>query len=221
MKLTLYLGTKNASSWAMRAWLALKEQNLAFEEHVVDIRRPQRFKNLADIAAFSPPAAVPVLRVDDQVIFDSLAIMEFANEIGVHSLLPQDLLERAHARSLLAWQHAGLSNLCHRLSFESAFYPDKRALSDNERKQIHFLFGVWEKQLNESKGPYLFGDLSLTDLSFVPTVLRLFRHQPDVSSFPLVARWENQLMQRASVQEWLSDADQLEPVWYDDYLLSD
>jgi len=221
MKLTLYSGTKNASSWAMRAWLALKEQNLAFEEHVVDIRRPQRFKNLADIAAFSPPAAVPVLRVDDQVIFDSLAIMEFANEIGVHSLLPQDLLERAHARSLLAWQHAGLSNLCHRLSFESAFYPDKRALSDNERKQIHFLFGVWEKQLNESKGPYLFGDLSLTDLSFVPTVLRLFRHQPDVSSFPLVARWENQLMQRASVQEWLSDADQLEPVWYDDYLLSD
>lgn len=221
MKLTLYSGTKNASSWAMRAWLALKEQNLAFEEHVVDIRRPQRFKNLADIAAFSPPAAVPVLRVDDQVIFDSLAIMEFANEIGVHSLLPQDLLERAHARSLLAWQHAGLSNLCHRLSFESAFYPDKRALSDNERKQIHFLFGVWEKQLNESKGPYLFGDLSLTDLSFVPTVLRLFRHQPDVSSFPLVERWENQLMQRASVQEWLSDADQLEPVWYDDYLLSD
>lgn len=221
MKLTLYSGTKNASSWAMRAWLALKEQNLAFEEHVVDIRRPQRFKNLADIAAFSPPAAVPVLRVDDQVIFDSLAIMEFANEIGVHSLLPQDLLERAHARSLLAWQHAGLSNLCHRLSFESAFYPDKRALSDNERKQIHFLFGVWEKQLNESKGPYLFGDLSLTDLSFVPTVLRLFRHQPDVSSFPLVARWENQLIQRASVQEWLSDADQLEPVWYDDYLLSD
>jgi glutathione S-transferase len=221
MKLTLYSGTKNASSWAMRAWLALKEQNLAFEEHVVDIRRPQRFKNLADIAAFSPPAAVPVLRVDDQVIFDSLAIMEFANEIGVHSLLPQDLLERAHARSLLAWQHAGLSNLCHRLSFESAFYPDKRALSDNERKQIHFLFGVWEKQLNESKGPYLFGDLSLTDLSFVPTVLRLFRHQPDVSSFPLVARWESQLMQRASVQEWLSDADQLEPVWYDDYLLSD
>lgn len=221
MKLTLYSGTKNASSWAMRAWLALKEQNLAFEEHVVDIRRPQRFKNLADIAAFSPPAAVPVLRVDDQVIFDSLAIMEFANEIGVHSLLPQDLLERAHARSLLAWQHAGLSNLCHRLSFESAFYPDKRALSDSERKQIHFLFGVWEKQLNASKGPYLFGDLSLTDLSFVPTVLRLFRHQPDVSSFPLVARWENQLMQRASVQEWLSDADQLEPVWYDDYLRSD
>ncbi|MFC0351957.1 glutathione S-transferase family protein [Undibacterium danionis] len=221
MKLTLYSGTKNASSWAMRAWLALKEQNLAFEEHVVDIRRPQRFKNLAKIGEFSPPAAVPVLLVDSQVIFDSLAIMEFANEIGSKSLLPPDSPTRARVRSMVAWQHAGLSNLCPHLFFESAFYPDKRALSENEKKQIKFLFTVWEKQLSASNGPYLFGDISLADLSLVPTIIRIFRHQPDFTLFPRVASWGSQLMQRASVQEWLSDADRLEPVWYDDYLLSD
>src|SRR3546814_3026451 len=58
MKPLLYSGTKNASSWAMRAWLALREAGVVFEEEVVDIRRPQRFANLDRIGAFSPPAKI-------------------------------------------------------------------------------------------------------------------------------------------------------------------
>ncbi|QSX76237.1 hypothetical protein HIV01_007025 [Lysobacter arenosi] len=58
MSLVLYTGTHNASSWALRAWLALREQGIAFEERIVDIRRPQRFENLTRIGQFSPPAAV-------------------------------------------------------------------------------------------------------------------------------------------------------------------
>src|SRR3546814_8176237 len=58
MKPLFYSGTKNASSWAMRAWLALREAGVVFEEEVVDIRRPQRFANLDRIGAFSPPAMV-------------------------------------------------------------------------------------------------------------------------------------------------------------------
>src|SRR5262245_42172992 len=42
MQRILYAGTKNASSWSLRAWLALKEAGVEFEERVVDIRRPQR-----------------------------------------------------------------------------------------------------------------------------------------------------------------------------------
>ena len=129
MSRILYSGTKNASSWAFRAWLALKEQGIKFEERVVDIRQPQRLGNLARIAEFSPPGAVPVLVDGDAVIYDSLAIMEYANELGGGSLLPTDIKLRAQARSLVAWQHSGLSHLCPRLSFESSFYPDKRAMT--------------------------------------------------------------------------------------------
>ncbi len=46
-----YSGTKNASSWAFRAWLALKEQGVDFEERVVEIRKPQRYDNLVRIAS--------------------------------------------------------------------------------------------------------------------------------------------------------------------------
>lgn len=219
MNLVLYSGTRNASSWAMRAWLALKEQGLEFEERIVDIRRPQRFNNLAAIAQFSPPGAVPVLLVDDQVIFDSLAIMEFASEIGSRPLLPINMFDRARARSMLAWQHSGLSNICQKLSFESAFYPDKRELSQTEQNQVSFLFKIWESQLAISGGPYLFGELSLADLNFVPTVLRLFRHAPDFHPYPLVHQWGETLLQRATVAQWIAEADRLEHVWYDDYLL--
>lgn len=45
----------------MRAWLSLKVAGHDFEERVVDIRRPQRFGNLARIGKLPPPACVPVL----------------------------------------------------------------------------------------------------------------------------------------------------------------
>ena len=87
MTYMLYSGTRNASSWAMRAWLALREQGIEFEEKIIDLRRPQRFKQLAMVGEFSPPAAVPVLVTDTKTIFDSLAIMEYASEIGERPLL--------------------------------------------------------------------------------------------------------------------------------------
>jgi glutathione S-transferase len=202
----------------MRAWLALKEANVEFEERVVDIRRPQRFENLARIAEFSPPGAVPVLVDDGVVIFDSLAIMEYANEMAGGRLLPADMRRRAHARSLLAWQHSGLSSICARLSFESAFYPTRRAMTDGERAESARLFRVWENELESSGGPYLTGELSLPDLAFVPAVLRLLAHAADIAAWPLARAWAERLIARASVQEWLRETEGLPPVGLEEYL---
>src|SRR3546814_20536559 len=132
MKPLFYSGTKNASSWAMRAWLALREAGVVFEEEVVDIRRPQRFANLDRIGAFSPPAMVPALVVDQTVIFDSVAIMEYENEVADGVLLPEARAAPARARTLMAWQPSGRSGLCARISFESPFYPPKRSLTPTE-----------------------------------------------------------------------------------------
>ena len=206
MARTLYSGTKNASSWAFRAWLALREANVDFEEIVVDIRRPQRFANLDRIGQFSPPAAVPVLVDDGAVIFDSLAIMEYANDLSQGALLPREVVERARARSFMAWQHAGLSSLCPRLSFESVFYPDKRAMTFDERHQAARAFDAWEEQLRSSGGPYLFHEPSLADLALVPSVLRLTSHAEDLSNWPHVEAWSEALLSRETVREWLREA---------------
>jgi glutathione S-transferase len=217
MNRTLYSGTRNASSWAFRAWLALKEANVHFEEVVVDIRKPQRFANLARIAEFSPPGAVPVLVDGATVIFDSLAIMEYANDLSGGQLLPKDLKARAHARALASWQHAGLSGLCPRLSFESSFYHDRRPMSDDESSESERIFRVFEHELSQSNGPYLVGELSLADLCFVPSVLRLISHMPSLEPWPLTSAWTMVLLDRPAVKEWLAEANALPPVLLDDY----
>ncbi len=221
MTRVLYTGTKNASSWAMRAWLALREQGVVFEERVVDIRRPQRYENLARIQAFSPPGAVPVLVDGEAVIFDSLAIMEYASETGPRPLWPEDPLARARARSLLAWVHGGLSGLCSRLSFESAFYPERRAMTVEEITESDRICAVWERTLLESDGPYLFGALSLADLAFVPVVCRILAHRPLLQGWPLSQAWAERLLARPSVREWLDEARPLPVVEMADYLAGD
>ncbi len=47
---TLYIGNKNVSSWSMRAWLALKEKGVAFEERLVDLTDPNRGPTLSKLA---------------------------------------------------------------------------------------------------------------------------------------------------------------------------
>lgn len=221
MKPLLYSGTRNASSWAMRAWLALRAAGFDFEEEVVDIRRPQRFANLARVGRVAPPAMVPVLMVDGTAIFDSLAIMEFANDVSGGALLPTDPVRRAQARSVVAWQHSGLSGICSRISFESSFYPEKRDLSPEERGECARLFGHLEALAARDAGPYLFGQRSLADFALTPAVIRLTRHAADLSRWPGVRRWTEAVLADADVREWTAEADRLPHIWYDDYLLPD
>lgn len=217
MKRILYSGTRNASSWALRAWLGLREAGVPFEEITVDIRVPQRFDNLAAIAKFSPPGAVPVLVEDDVVVYDSLAIMEYANELAHGKLLPSEIRARAHCRSLLAWQHSGLSNICPRLSFEASFYVEKRSMTPEEQQGAARVFAVWEKELADSGGPFLTGKLSLADLTFVPTIQRLTTHMESQAAWPRARRWVERMLTLESVSEWLTEAYTMPEVRLDDY----
>ena len=212
MNRVLYIGTKNASSWALRAWLALREQSIEFEERLVDLRRPQRIAELARIAQFSPPGAVPVLVDGDAVIFDSLAIMEYASEIGKTPLLPADVRMRARARSLVAWVHSGLSGICGNLSFESVFFPSPRGMTPGETQQAQRIQRVWDDELARSGGPYLMGDLSLADLAFVPVVQRLQAHGANPEPFRHVGAWIERLTARPAVAAWMREARMLPPV---------
>lgn len=218
MARTLYSGTRNASSWAFRAWLALKEARVEFEEIVTDIRRPQRWKNLAEIGTFSPPAAVPVLIDDGQVIWDSLAIMEYANDIGAQPLLGSDVLVRARTRSWIAWQHSTFSKVCSGLSFESTFFPEKKQLKINEVESIEWIYSLWEKELINFNGHYLFGDFSLADIALLPSVLRFSAHHKVSEKCPLTAEWIERLLSRPFVQQWLQEAYRLPPIYHEGYL---
>lgn len=203
----------------MRAWLALRAANFDFEEIIVDIRRPQRFANLARMRIISASGTVPALAIGDRTIFDSLAIMEYANDLAGGALMPADSLRRAQARSLMAWQHSGLSHICARISFESAFYPYKRKLTDEENADASRLFGAIEPMLLESGGPFLFGEPGLADFMLAPTALRLLRHDPVTTQWPAARQWMEQIVDHPLVRTWTDEADRELAIWYDDYLV--
>jgi glutathione S-transferase len=60
MSYELIIGTKNWSTWSLRAWLALKATDIPFKEVLVPLRQAE---SAALIKSYSPSERVPVLRI--------------------------------------------------------------------------------------------------------------------------------------------------------------
>lgn len=170
----LFIGNKNYSSWSMRPWLALKWGAIAFEERIVPLGGEGYGRSeIKDVRAVSPSGRVPALHVDGAVIYESLAICEWAAE-QAPSLWPADALTRAEARSAASEMHAGFTamrrdmscNIRRRLSAAPDWPTDTRA-------DLEQLFDLWERLLGRSGGPFLFGERSIADAMYAPMATRL------------------------------------------------
>ena len=96
MAFKLYIGNKCFSSWSLRPWVAMKHLGIPFEEGFVRLRTPQTAENLAKV---SPTGFVPVLHHDGKVIWETLAILEYLNDLFPEKKLwPADIDARALAR---------------------------------------------------------------------------------------------------------------------------
>ena len=76
--LKLVIGNKNYSSWSMRPWLALRANDIPFEETFIPL-----YTGAADkqrILEVSPAGKVPILVDGDVTVWDSLAIIEYLAE---------------------------------------------------------------------------------------------------------------------------------------------
>ena len=90
----LIIGNRNYSSWSLRACLVLANAGIEF-----DVLRIALFVEGFEqaIRQYSPAGKVPVLRDGELVIWDSLAIAEYAAE-RYRPLWPAEPAVRAHAR---------------------------------------------------------------------------------------------------------------------------
>src|ERR1700676_1557029 len=110
MALKLVIGNKNYSSWSMRPWLALRANNIAFDEVFIPLYTGDADKKR--ILSFTDSGKVPALIDGDITIWDSLAIIEYAAErFPKARLWPEDRARRAHARSISAEMHLGFAAL--------------------------------------------------------------------------------------------------------------
>ncbi len=109
MSAKLIIGNKNYSTWSLRAWFLLAEAGIDFEEERLALDSEGY---ASKIAQYSAACRVPVLILDGQPIWDTMAIAEtVAEHWPEKGLWPADSNARAHARSICAEMHSGFSVL--------------------------------------------------------------------------------------------------------------
>jgi len=196
----LYVGTKDKSSWSLRPFLALAHANIPFETRTIALDRPD---TKTQIAAVTPTGRVPVLHDNGVVIWDSLAICEYAAEL-VPSLWPAERAERARARAIACEMHSGFAAI--RRDMPMALLDalpgvghTVEALADAARLQQ-----IWRDALATSGGPFLFGAFSIADAMFAPVTTRFTTYGVplDASCADYVAAEQG----HAAFQRWKAEA---------------
>ena len=206
--LQLIMGNRNYSPWSMRPWLLLRTFDIPFDAVFLrlDAQLPERLRQIGkpNLA----PSKVPLLRDGDIWIWDSLAIAEYlAEKFPEKSLWPQDAAQRAHARSLCAEMHSGFGDLRTHCGMNieanlrevgAKIYADQPAVrADVSRLDAIFSLAA------QNGGAYLFGDFSIADAYFTPSLLRLQTYGLPLSA---EAAYRDRVMAHPAVVEWVAAA---------------
>lgn len=202
-KLRLVLGNKNYSSWSLRAWLALKLAGIEFEEIPITL-----FKGnwRSKLAKFTNSARVPVLLVGDQVIWDSMAIIEYVAERCVGSIAwPQEEPLRSWARSISYEMHSGF--LAVRSELPMNVRSENRhhfaSVSDECRAQVRRIEQIW-CECSRNHGPWLFGALSPADILYAPVALRFATYTVPLE--PRAQAFVDRVLALPEIRIWSAEA---------------
>jgi glutathione S-transferase len=207
---TLVIGNKRYSSWSLRPWLALRMAAIPFDEVVVPLYVPS---TSAAILRHSPAGRVPILKDGERVVFDSLAICEYAAELAPQAdLWPADPDARAHARSISAEMHAGFTALRGAMPMNLARQGGRLAAAQSAEVQADV--ARLAELLEDARarfgagGAFLFGDFTIADAMFAPFATRFRTY-----SIPLPKRaqaWSDAVLALPPLREW-ERAGQAEP----------
>ena len=217
-KLILHAGDRNISSWSMRAYIALVEKGLPFEERTIPLRED---KDRSRRRSVSPTGRVPVLHhelPDGRLILpDSLAIIEYLEETfpapRYPALWPVGARQRAHARWLAAAMHSGFSKLRESMSFHLCFLAQPPAASAEALAEAAEVLALWEDALagKATPGPFLFGSFGAADVMFAPVVVRLTSFRVPTADTPRAAPYMAAVLAHPSVRRWMDPARDMPP----------
>jgi glutathione S-transferase len=207
VKLRIVVGNKNYSSWSMRPWVLARQFQVPFEEVQLKFDESGGGLKVAGIDRYSALGKVPVLMVDEQPVWDSLAICETLAELfpGKH-LWPADAAARREARSVCAEMHSSFQGLRGAMPMNIRASLPGKGLNERSQKDIHRVVALWTacREKHGKAGPYLFGAFSVADAFYAPVVMRFKTYAVEV---PAVARdYCEAVRDAAAVREWCEAA---------------
>ena len=201
MALKLVIGNKNYSSWSMRPWLALRANNIAFDEIFIPLYTGDADKER--ILSFTHSGKVPALIDGDVTIWDSLSIIEYVAERFPYAWLwPEDRARRAHARSIAAEMHSGFAALRNECGMNLHRPVGAIVLSADARANIARIQQIWIEcgERYGKLGPFMFGSFGGADAMFAPVVHRFRTYAIEVA--PEARYFVDAMMALPAFQEW-------------------
>lgn len=198
----LVIGDKNLSSWSLRPWLALRVAGIDFAEINIRLGQPETKR---EILRHSPSGKVPCLIDGQIVVWDSLAICEYAAELAP-SLWPADAAQRAEARAVSAEMHSGFAALRQNMPMNVCAAKPGEGRTPEVEADIARIVALWEacRVRHGAGGPFLFGAFSIADAMYAPVVWRFATYA--VSVPPLIRAWMDAMLALPAMQEWRAGA---------------
>lgn len=195
MKPDLIHYTYFRSSAAFRTRIALNLKGLKHEDAYVHLRKNEQLA--ADYLALNPQGLVPALVHDGHVVTQSLAIIEYLDEMFPEPpLLPKDSLGRARVRGIayaIACDIHPINNLrVRRYLLHELKHSEDEALA----WQVHWMklgFEALETMLAKAKetGRFCHGDTpTLADICLIPQMAHAPAAEMDLRPYPTLKRIE-------------------------------
>ena len=185
------------SSAAFRVRIALNLKGIAAEPKSVHLLRSGGEQHGSDYKTLNPQELVPTLLHDGHAIGQSLAIIEYLDEIKPEPpLLPLEPLARARVRQIayaVACDIHPLNNLRVLLYLRDRFGIDERARAAWQQHWMAKGFAALETLLANSPetGAYCHGDSpTLADICLIPQLANARRVELDLSPYPVLTRIE-------------------------------
>jgi len=190
------MGIKIYGFWrsiaSFRVRVALKLKGLSFEEVPIDILAGEQFQPGYD--AVNTERVVPTLLHEGRRIFQSLAIVEYLEEIWPEPrLLPSDPFDRAYARALALMTIADAHPLVTprvRNHLGKAFGANGDAVGEWAKHWTREGLATYERLLTDRPpSPFALGDKpGLADVCIAGQVVGAHFLKLDLAAFPTVAR---------------------------------
>jgi maleylpyruvate isomerase len=181
---------RSSASYRVRIALNLKGLNA---EHLPHHLRKGEQRDPAYLA-INPQGLVPTLQDQSAIITQSLAIIEWLEEIHPEPpLLPKDPLRRAHVRAfaqVLACDTHPLQNLKVLARLRQLGVPEEK-VTDWAAWANREGLAACEALIGDESGPFCFGEApGMADLCLVPQLANARRFGVDVAAFPRLLKAE-------------------------------
>jgi glutathione S-transferase len=199
---TLTISSRNYSSWSLRGWLLCRMAGLPIREDVLPVDDPSA---RAELLLLSPSTLVPRLSDGDVVVWDTLAIAEYLNEIRPEAgLLPPNRAARAHCRAVSGEMHSGFANLRSALPMNLKTVHQGFRVWAGAQADIDRVLAIWRDCLDRYGGPFLFGRPSIADAMYAPVCTRFRTYDVDLDD--VSAAYCAHILAWKPMAEWLAAA---------------